>query len=311
MSRFLLALCLLIGVSTIGAADPVQTLDGRRPGTVFRDCADCPEMVVVPPGTFLMGSPPGELAHNPDESPQRQITIAYPLAVGRFAITRAQFARFVRATDRKVDSCSHPLYNDIHPVNGIAPRPGINWTNPFPQTDRDPVVCVSWEDAKAYTSWLSKRTGHPYRLLSESEWEYAARAGTMGARYYSDDPRVQCKYANGADLSGRGRHAEWASFVRCRDGYAETAPVGRFPPNPFGLYDMLGNAFQWVEDCYQADFSGAPVDGSPMETCARDRRVAHGGDWSMPPDGIRAAGREVERPDARVDTIGFRVARSI
>jgi sulfatase modifying factor 1 len=310
MRRFLSALFLLIGLSAMGAAEPVRTPDRHGPGAVFRDCADCPQMVVVPAGRFLMGSPSGEIGIGTDESPQRSVTIAYPFAVSRFAITRAEFTRFVRATGRRIDSCSHPMNNDIHPLNGIVPRPGISWTNPFPQTDRHPVVCVSWEDAKAYVAWLGQRTGRPYRLLSESEWEYAARAGTTGDRYYSDDPRQQCEYANGADRSGVARHPTWAGWVPCNDGYAETAPVGSFRPNRFGLYDMLGNVDQWVEDCYQGDYAGVPRDGSPMESCARDWHVARGGDWSMDHQNLRPAGRDVEHPYSRVDTIGFRVARS-
>jgi len=265
-------------------------------------------MIVVPPGRFTMGSPAGETGIGTDER-QRSVTIAYPFAVSRFAITRAEFKRFIRATGRKIESCSHPMNNDIHGFDGIAPRPGVSWTAPFPQTDRHPVVCVSWQDAKAYVAWLAERTHRPYRLLSEAEWEYAARGGTTGDRYFSDDPRRQCAYANGADKSGVARHPTWASWVPCSDGYPETAPVGSFRPNRFGLYDMIGNVDQWVEDCYQGDYAGVPVDGSPMESCAKDWHVARGGDWSMPHENLRPAGRDVEHPYSRVDTIGIRVAR--
>jgi len=276
-------------------------------GHSFRDCPDCPLMVVTPPGRFVMGSPPTEKVRGTDED-QHPVTIGYALAIAREPVTRGEFARFVRETGRTVSGCSRMRLT----TNDLGPLPDASWDNLPWQTDRHPVVCVSWQDAKAYTAWLSKRAGRPYRLLSEAEWEYAARAGTTSARYFGDDPAKQCRYANGADASGRARHPEWAGSADCNDGFPETAPVGHFPPNAFGLRDMLGNALQWVEDCYRGDYKGVPVDGAPMEICnAKGHRVARGGAWNVPPGWIKAAGRDVERPEARVECIGFRVARDL
>jgi formylglycine-generating enzyme required for sulfatase activity len=280
----------------------------RRPGQVFQDCRNCPEMVVTPPGRFLMGSPPAERGRGTDEHPQREIILGYRLAVGRYPVTRGEFAQFVRETGRKMASCSHSG------GNALEAQPGLSWANIAGQTDRHPVVCVSWTDAHAYAEWLSRRTGHSYRLPSEAEWEYLARAGTTTARYWGEDSAHQCEFANGADLSGKAEHREWAHFAPCDDGYPETSAVGRFKPNAFQLYDMLGNVDQWVEDCYRPDLASIPNDGKPVENCSPGphglRVVARGGDWNGIPDWIRAASRDVERPDARLDTIGFRLVHS-
>jgi formylglycine-generating enzyme required for sulfatase activity len=304
----LIMIALVFAASATSPALP--TFEGHRIGATFRDCRDCPQMVVVPPGHFIMGSPPGTPGIGTDES-QHAVTIGYPFAVGRYPVTRGEFARFVRETGyRPEPSCFHP---DIE-HNDLVARPDERWDNISGQTDRHPVVCISREDARAYTAWLSRRTGHSYRLLSEEEWEYAARAGTTTAHFWSGPPSQQCRYVNGADLSGKARHPEWKDIAPCSDGFPETSPVGRFRPNAFGLYDMLGNVFQWVEDCYQYDYTGVPNDGRPMKTCAPRPHpgpwiVARGGDWNSPPYWIRSGGRDVEHPTSRVDTIGFRVAR--
>ncbi len=167
-------------------------------GQSFRDCtASCPEMIVIPPGKIAVGSPAGERGRGSDENPQQQVTIVYALAVGKYPVTRGEFAAFVQDTQRTLGPCEH------WEGNSFRIEEGAYWNNIFHQTDRHPVVCVNWDDARAYVQWLARKTGRSYRLLSEAEWEYAARAGTTGAWYWGDSERNQCLYANGADLSAK------------------------------------------------------------------------------------------------------------
>jgi formylglycine-generating enzyme required for sulfatase activity len=228
------------------------------PGRVFRDCTECPEMVVVPPGRFQMGSPASEAGRHSDEGPVREVRIGYALAVGRYEVTRREFGRFVAATGYRTEAERNVL------VQGCLGRRGstfenvssLNWRNPgFDQGEDHPVVCVSWNDAQAYLKWLNESVpGRGYRLLSEAEWEYAARAGRGSARFpWGDDANAQeqCAWANGADLTARVRipgHIE--AVANCSDGHAHSAPAGAFLPNGFGLYDMHGNVWEWVQDVW-------------------------------------------------------------
>ena len=211
-----------------------------QPGAVFRDCADCPEMVVVPTGSYMMGSPASEAGRAEWEGPVHQVTISQPFAVGVYEVTRGEFGRFVRATGYSTgDRCW--TFED----GKVEERSGRVWRNPgYRQGERDPVVCVSWEDAQAYVRWLSEETGKRYRLLSEAEWEYVARGGTSMARYWGESEAEQCRHANGADAD---TGFEWV--VSCHDGYARTAPVGQYEANGYGLYDVLGNVWEWTQDC--------------------------------------------------------------
>ena len=157
-------------------------------------------------------------------------------------------------------------------------RLGRGWKNPgfgHEQDETEPVVCVSWDDAQAYVRWLSEETGEAYRLLSEAEWEYVARAGTTTARYWGESEAGQCRYANGADA---GTGFEWA--VSCHDGHARTAPVGRYEANAFGLYDVLGNVLEWTADCWNESYAGAPSNGGAWESGECTRRVLRGGSWN-------------------------------
>ena len=278
-------------------------------GKTFRDCVDCPEMAVIPPGRFTMGSPSHEEGRSKDEGPQRQVTIPRRFAVGKYEVTRGEFARFVAAT-------GHATGNSCWTYEGgeWQERSGRGWRNPaFDQTARDPVVCVSWHDAKAYVSWLSKKTGKRYRLLSEAEWEYAARSGTRTRFHWGDDASVQCSYANGADLAVKDRYG-WSGAAICRDGHVHTAPVGSFAANRFGLHDMHGNVWEWVEDCWHESYRGAPPVGRAW-TAGGDcgKRVLRGGSWSngtgLPPrrDPQQVLGRRA----AINDSLGFRVARTL
>jgi len=306
------ALTIVLATSAPGSVVPDATR--HNVGTSFSDCLDiCPEMVVVPAGQFLMGSPPGDQHQNAEgqEQPQHRVTIARPFAVGKFEVMRDQYAAFVRETRlADPDGCN------VHEPPRWPTIMGLNWHNtPFPQTGRDPVVCVSWQEAQAYTQWLSKRTGQSYRLLTEAEWEYADRAGTVTQAYWGDDPMKACKYANGVDatITERFPKAKWEDIVPCHDGYIFTAPVGSFQPNAFGLYDMEGNVFEWVEDCWAPNFEGATTDGSARtQDGACTKRVNRGGSWTSNPTGLRAAHRDEDNAEStRVVDLGFRVARNL
>jgi formylglycine-generating enzyme len=284
-----------------------------KPGAAFRDCNKlCPEMVVVPPGTYLMGSPPDDPHRGKDgeEQPQHRVTIGYAFAVGKFEITRDEYARFAKETH-----LSDPDGCNVHEPPRWPTIMGLNWhTTPFPQTGRDPVVCVSWEEARAYTQWLSKETGRSYRLLSEAEWEYVARAGTTTQAFWGDDEKRDCEYANGVDLTlvERFTKAKWENVVPCHDGYIFTAPVGSFKPNAFGLYDTEGNVFEWVADCWVKDYEGAPTDGSARTDGDCTQRVNRGGSWTSNPTGLRSTHRDEDNVSrTRVVDLGFRVARGL
>ena len=270
-------------------------------GEVFRDCPHCPEMVVVPSGDFMMGSPSSE--GDSDEGPRRRVTIRSPFAVGMHEVTRDEFGRFVSATGRSMgDSCW--IWEDEEGKD----RSGRGWRNPgFPQTGSHPVVCVSWDDARAYVRWLSRETGESYRLLSESEWEYVARAGTQTRYWWGDGSSSQCRYANGADASSG---LDWG--VDCDDGYSRTSPVGSFGGNSFGLHDVHGNVWEWVQDCWNDSYTGAPRNGSAWESGECSLRVLRGGSWfNGTPRDLRSAVRYgLVAWDRHVDN-GFRVARTL
>lgn len=264
--------------------------DAEEIGSTFIDCVDCPEMVVLAPGKFLMGSPESETDRREHEGPQRLISIADKFAVSRFEITRGQFEAFINQT-AYTPSNYCMVWTGIRGGEQIV---GKNWQDPnFEQTDSDPVVCISWTDAKAYVAWLQKKTGKAYRLLSESEWEYAARGGTTTRYSFGDSADNICDFANVPDRAAEKNAGGWYwKFVACDDGYgATTSPVGSFKPNPFDLYDMHANVWEWVEDCYQDSFSGGPVDGTAWITDPCKARVVRGGSLSAPIDNSRSSSR--------------------
>ena len=291
-----------------------------RPGSVFQDCPDCPRMVVVPAGEFTMGSPAAEAERGVDEGPQRQVSISRPFALGRSEVTVAEFRRFVEESgykteaerDPRVQGCSGFIYAE--PVGRSAEREKVtSWRSPGlarAQADPHPVLCVSWNDARAYGQWLSKKTGKRYRLPTESEWEYAARAGSTTSRYWGDDPVQACRFANVADQS---RFQTWSFGQKheCTDGHYFTAPAGGYAPNRFGLYDMLGNVWEWTEDCWNASYAGAPSDGAAWPTGDCAQRVCRGGSWSTVPRYARSATRHKNPSDYRDNLTGFRLARTL
>jgi len=255
----------------------VLTADAERslkPRDSFKECAkDCPEMVVIPPGKFIMGSPEGEEGHTEFESPQHEVTLARPFAVGKFAVTFEEW-----------DACA---------ANGECDR---NIRDAFGR-GRQPVINITWDDAQTYVAWLSKMTGRAYRLLTEAEYEYAARAGTRTAYYWGEDIGE-----NNANCNKCG--SEWDR--------KQPAPVGSFKPNEFGLHDMLGNVFQWVEDCDHGNYEGAPQDGSAwIEPGRCSLRLARGGAFNYNPHIIRAAFRNPFDIVRRDIFLGFRIGRTL
>jgi formylglycine-generating enzyme len=292
----------LLGFTTVGTA-----------AEVFKDCSACPKMVVVAGGTFLMGSVAAETTreHVPDriaitERPQHQVSITQSFVLGQYPVTRGEFAAFVRETGYDPSGCYVEKNGKV-----VVDEKG-SWRNPgFEQTDAHPVVCVSRDDGQHYVEWLRRTTGMSYRLPSEAEWEYAARAGTATARYWGDDRNGSCNYANVADLTGAEALRWKMENFQCRDGYVYTSPVGSFRPNDFDLYDMLGNVQQWTGDCWNENYVGAPQDGSAWVTGNCDRPVLRGGSWHNPPSELRAARRNGYTPNYRFNVIGFRVAKTL
>jgi|SoiMethySBSTD1v2_1073268.scaffolds.fasta_scaffold79723_3 formylglycine-generating enzyme required for sulfatase activity len=244
--------------------------DAMQPGSVFRDCQECPEMVVVPAGEFFMGSNDGGAS----EKPLHKVNIAKAFAVGKFEVTFAEWDACVAA--------------------GGCPR------SPEDQAwgrGRRPVINVSWDDVtKEYLPWLNRTTGKTYRLLTEAEWEYAARSSTRTAYSWGDSVDK-----NKANCSGCG--SQWDN--------KQTAPVGSFQPNAFGLHDMLGNVWEWVQDCYTRNYVGAPSDGSAVSDAASCSRVRRGGSWDGAPNALYPSGRLGNGPRSRFNNMGFRVARTL
>jgi formylglycine-generating enzyme len=298
------------------AVEPVVTLSSAADpeiGRTFRDCSDCPEMVVIAPGRFLMGSEPAETEREgvPElfagwERPRHPVAMASALAVSKYHVTRGEYARFVHESGHRGAGCY------VWTPETIKSDDSKSWRDPgFPQTDRDPVVCVSWYDARAYAAWLSRITGKPYRLPTEAEWEYAARAGTTTAWPWGDNAAAICGHANGADQAMKELFVDW-KVAPCRDNYVFTSPAGRFQPNAFGLHDMLGNAWQWTEDCFVSHYRDAPGNAAvarAWEDCAQ--RVLRGGSWNNGPGYSRAGVRDTGGAVNRDSINGFRVVRGL
>src|SRR5580693_3421847 len=274
-----------------------------QPGTTLRDCPTCPVLTVLPSGRFEQGSAPTENG-SAFEKPLHWVMIAHPLALSTNAVTVDQFREFIAATGRDMQGCDTYDSDWRH-------RPENNWENPgFVQTGSHPVTCTSWNDAKAYVAWLSAKTGQRYRLPSASEREYAARAGGAAAQPWGADGSDACVNANVADQSAGHRYPGWAVFA-CNDGFVQTSPVGSFKANSFGLNDMLGNVFQWTEDCWNADYKGAPIDGTARAEGNCAERELRGGSWFSTPNFVRANYRNHFAVDYRTSSVGIRLARDI
>jgi formylglycine-generating enzyme len=272
-------------------------------GAVIRDCPRCPAVTVLPAGRFIQGSDrPG--SGSSFEKPPHWVAISRAIAMSTNAVTVDEFSAFVAATGRDMRGCDTYDGEWKH-------RPENSWENPaFVQTEFHPVTCVSWNDAKAYAGWLSTTTGHRYRLPSASEWEYASRSGGEALQPWNPDGRGACENANVADQSAAGRYPGWVVYA-CNDAYVYTAPVGSFKANAFGLHDMLGNVFQWTEDCWYPDYVGAPIDGSARTAATCSEHELRGGSWFTNPVFVRADYRNHFDADYRTSTVGIRVVREL
>ena len=334
------------GTMRLAQASAAPSAAAANPQT-FRDCADCPEMVPLTPGKFMMGASARErksVKYVEWALPQHEVTIAYPFAVGRYEVTVDEFGAYAKATGAKVggicgirlmetgklalkyEGTPHPGNNAgengpyyLYITDGSYAQPGL------PVTGKQPAVCVSRNEMKAYLAWLSAKTGHRYRLLTDAEWEYAYRAGTDTINFWGDDFRKACAYANFGD---RKSGYQAAMMAPCAEKIhpAWTAEIGSYLPNPWGLYDMAGNVQEAVEDCFHKSFDGAPADGSPWMDPGCLIFVARGGDYELTQFSMRASERllfgyapddkgDVQGKDAafngRSNVVGFRVAMSL
>jgi len=247
----------------------------------------------------MMGSPPNEKGRQGNEGPQHRVTIKRPFAVSKYEVTFADWDACVAVggcpqEGRAVDAFAVDKWEDCGEVD-VCPQEVLA-SDVGSRRHKQPVVWVSWDDAKAYAVWLSKMTGKEYRLLTEAEYEYAARAGTTTAYYWGDEIGKNNANCWGCDTQWRG---------------SQTAPVGSFAANAFGLYDMLGNVWEWVEDCYHRNYYGAPMDGSAWTAGCNNFRVIRGGAWGVNPGRVRAAARNSLYTIKRTRLLGFRVARML
>lgn len=306
-------ICLLVVAAVIGIRSfghhPVaaKVAEGASaslplPGSIIQDCEACPALTVLPAGRFKQGS--GDTNASAFVKPMHWVAIENPIAMSTNDVTVAQFQAFATATGRNMQGC------DVYDGQWKHQQ-ASSWQSPgFEQTARHPVTCASWDDAKAYAQWLSAQTGHHYRLPSASEWEYAARAGSEAAQPWSTSGADACANANVADLSAAKRFPGWVAFA-CSDGYVFTSPVGTFKASAFGLNDMLGNVFQWTEDCWSPSYARAPIDGSARTDGNCGEHELRGGSWFSFPEFVRADYRNHFAADYRASSIGIRLVRDI
>ena len=282
---------------------------------VIRDCESCPELVVIPAGgSFVMGAEKaeGQAWGMPElmasqEEPVATITIAHSYAIGRTEVTRAQFAEFVEETGfSTMTGCSHLT------SEGWATQPELTWRDTgFGASENHPVPCLRRAEMLAYLDWLSAKTEHVYRLPSEAEWEYAARANSKLPAFWGEDWTQACAFQNGADRTFAKVAASipYDQFADCDDGYAFTSPVASFEPNAFGLYDVAGNVSEWTADCYATGHAHAPRDGRAYDMRPCGAWVAKGGSWAGFPGLLRLTVRLPIRAETAGSGFGFRVAR--
>ncbi len=304
-----------ISIPPLGKPDEAaQAVTKRLAATCQTDPQQAPTMVIIPPGQFLMGS---DSKTDPDaqprEAPQHWVTIPKPFALSRCEITVGQFRQFVQETryQTTAETDDKGCYGWDAAQQKAIQRPDLNWQNPgFSQDDHHPVVCISWQDTQHYLDWLSQRTGVRYRLPSEAEWEYAARAGTISPHFYQPDQ--QCTYTNGAGQEIKAIADSASNLAQCTDPFVYTAPAASFAENPFGLFDMVGNVWEWAQDCWHDNYTDAPSDGTAWleqngGNCSR--RVVRGGSWGYDPQDLRSAIRDRYGAGGSNLDSGFRVAR--
>jgi formylglycine-generating enzyme required for sulfatase activity len=302
--------------------EPPNKVPGPSPATIVSEPIREPvpkeftnnigmKLVLIPAGKFLMGSPNDEEGRDDDEGPQHEVEITRPFYLGRYEVTRGQFRRFVEEMDYRTDAEKNGEggwgFNE-ETGNFEGRKRQYTWKNAgFAQTDQHPVANVSWNDAKAFCDWLSKKEGKKYRLPTEAEWEYSCRAGTMTRFYSGDDAETLAEVGNVADGTAKKKFSGWTT-IQAEDGYVFTAPVGRFLANRFGLHDMHGNVWEWCEDWYDKDhYRNSPVH-NPQGPSAGSFRVSRGGSFSNAPrDYCRAASRDRYEPAFRHLNLGFRI----
>jgi len=279
------------GTVCVGAGSGKSFQDTLSDG---RPCSFCPAMVVLPTGSFTMGAASSEPDAADHEGPPRRVTIRSAFAVARTEVTFDQYLACLN--DR---GCDH--------------RPDDSG---FGRGNR-PVINVSWDHAKSFVAWMSRRTGKSYRLLTEAEWEYAIRAGSTSRYYFGSSDFDLCRHGNIADRAAKRRYPNWR-ITDCDDRHGDTAPVGSYPPNAWGLLDMIGNVSEWVEDCWNPNFRGAPTDGSAWLRGDCDRRVTRGGNYAGFPIAFRSVTRAIQisgdivnQRGMRRNDVGFRIARSL
>jgi sulfatase modifying factor 1 len=322
----LLAFALLCDAGAVLAADAPPLIENSL-GMKF---------VRVPAGEFLMGSDetPEQLARAypqydtarfgklGDEAPVHRVRITRAFYLGQFEVTVGQFRRFIAASGYVPESVAdgtgaygyNPLYDPATSARGDAfegRNPKYSWQNPgFPQTDEHPVLNVTWNDAQALAQWLSKAEGKTYRLPTEAEWEYACRAGTRTRYHGGDSPDALRRIANVFDADAQANWPKWQAYaLKSADGFAFTAPVGSFAPNAFGLYDMHGNAWEWVADWHGDDYyAQSPLD-DPKGPADGDVRVRRGGSWHTWAFYARASYRNWNSPTTRYTLVGMRLLR--
>lgn len=266
------------------AKESAALLQKYPPGSFLRDCPECPELAVIPPGSYQMGDP--DPAGREIERPVHTVKFEQPFAVGRYEITFAEW-----------DACEAAGGCSYRPDDAGGGR------------GNQPVFGVNWEDANGYVRWLGEKTGQEYRLLSEAEWEYVASAG-VGETGHWKEMEEYCDYANGADQMLREKDPR-VPAVSCRDGYVKTAPVGSYPANAFGLFDLYGNVAEWVADCWNANYDGAPMAGAAWESGDCSRHILRGGSWRSGQKDLRPTFRTPLWTELRINTTGFRVARTL
>ncbi len=313
MKKLLCGVLMIAALASCDDKKPAPVVAAPKPGTVLKDCETCPELVVIPPGSFTQGFDGGEPERY--EGKPHQVNIGYSFAVGKTEVTTGQFREFVDATGHKTnDTCN------IWDGKTALATPDTGWRNPGygrPAADNEPLACASWVDAKAYIDWLSKKTGKKYRLLTESEWEYTARAGSTTYYTWGEDMNGGCEIANIGDQSVKDLPPPFTprpfTPATCNDGYPFIAPAGALKANAFGVHDMIGSVWEWVEDCYVFPYpENTPTDGKAYlgpQGC--DRRVSKGGSWGSAPERQRPTfrGRDPETLVSQV--FGFRIARDL
>ena len=277
--------------------------------SVFQDCETCPEMIVLPAGDFMMGSPASELGRVDVEGLPRRIVIPKRIAIGKFEVTVEQMSIFMTETGMTIGgSCRRLVNPERPPPTWSAPEGSLEHPG-YEITGSHPAVCISWHEAQSYVAWLQRRTGKPYRLPTEAEWEYAARAGTATRYSFGNDENTACVYARFADLSSQfgwhdACHSELVAYG--------AAPVGSLKPNPWGIFDMHGNAWEWVEDCWTPNPLEIPVDGSAFSRPGNcEMGVMRGGSFSSSSLMVRSAIRSPMRTAQHYFNVGLRVALTL